>query len=797
MMRNATLVAACLAMITVAAAAWAGPEPMPASPELLQKLGAKKVAALQSAGLDAKRGGYAMMAEPLRIRPGDKGAKARTSGTGTCLFILWEWTDHAADQANHPAGAYQEMFLSVGSYPMGSMNDFYREASFGAFQIGGEVTGWTTSTSTYASYANPDGSQDPNTCKDMIRDAIAQLDPFVDFAQFDNDGPDGIPDSGDDDGAIDALFFIHAGPGEESTGDPADIWSHAWSFWDLTTNDGVDVTRYSVEPEELPDGTLQSVGVFCHEYGHVLGLPDLYDTDYTSNGIGEWGLMSGGSWNARPGDPAGSCPAQLTAWSKLQLGWVEPVDVVATLTGVTLPPAATNPVAYRIWRDGNPGNEYFLVENRQNVGFDVALTRHQVRYGLEPAHGLLVLHVDDAVSSNSNERHRLVDVEDASPWLMPDGTVRENLDGASPAENRIKVWAFNRSDRGDVWPGFSAANADSTDWLAPRDRVRFADDTVPAATDYACEATGVAIANIAEVGVDVVADLVLTVPEGGATAVAAPAVWDFESSLGAWEPCHAYAHLDQSQAGDCTGSGGLWFGTDGWDNCGGVGYGNDWDDAAKVTVLVGMTSAPEIVLTHRYEVEPGYDYVHVEVRPSVTGAAWTELASFDGASGCRTDTWAIPPAVLDAGQVDGTDNAKLDVRLRLTSDGAWSAEDGSYCGIGWWVDRVEITGAPTAAPESAPQLAGPALLPPVPNPFNPATMVRFHVPDGARDLTLVIFDARGRQVRTLLDRVPGTGWQEVRWDGRDDRGGRAASGLYFVQLRVDREFRVEKMALIK
>ncbi len=277
-----TFVSACAAAVVALAAACSlaaeAPRPMPAHPDLLKQLGGARVAKLQQKTYTPR------MAADLRIMRTDKAAAAVT-GTGACLVILWEFTDHPADQANHPASAYDDMMFSTGTFPTGSMNDYYREVSYGQYGVGGLVTNWTTAASTYASYANGDGSQDSYTARAMLQDAIVALDPVVDFSQYDNDGPDGIPDSGDDDGLVDALFFVHAGPGQEQSGDIHDIWSHAWALpGGQATNDGVRVYRYSVEPEEFTNGDQITVGVFAHEYGHVLGLPDLYDTDYSVPG---------------------------------------------------------------------------------------------------------------------------------------------------------------------------------------------------------------------------------------------------------------------------------------------------------------------------------------------------------------------------------------------------------------------------------------------------------------------------------------------------------------------------------
>ncbi len=788
-----TVLSSCTALILVVAAgvlAAEAPCPVPAHPDLLQRLGRQEVARLHQKVYTPD------MAADLRLERADKAAAV--TGTGTCLVIVWEFSDHPADQVNHPAGAYDDMMFSTGTFPTGSMNDYYREVSHGQYGVIGQVIGWTTASRTYASYANGDGTQDAYTARAMITDAIAQLDPVVDFSQFDSDGPDGIPDSGDDDGLIDALFFVHAGPGQEQSGDTNDIWSHAWAFGGgLSTNDGVSFYRYSVEPEEFTDGSQITVGVFAHEYGHVLGLPDLYDTDYSSQGIGEWGLMSGGSWTRRDGGAAGSSPTQMTAWCKLQLGWVTPLEITTAQAGLTLPPAETNAVAYRLFKDGFAGgDEYYLIENRRRLGFDEGLVRRQQSNGYADPEGLIIYHIDEAVGSNSNDQHRLVDVVDASPWFDGLGGRHENLD--APQADWARVSGYNRGDNGDLWPGFTAFTADSTEWADPRDRDLFSDTSVPSAGDYECNPTGLQLANIALSGIDVVLDVSFAgVGDAVPTQVATGGTWDFEAGVDQWQFCNSYAHWDQTQPGSCGGSGGLWFGTDGWSNCGGVGYGNNWSDFAWITVGVLTAAAPRVELTHRYELESGYDYAFLEVRPWGDAAAgWTNLASFNGVSGCASGSWAIPGAVLAAADPDGNGIAAVDVRLRMTSDGGWSSEDGSYCGIGWWVDRVAVTSLYPSAVDLPGAGDVATLAAPVPNPFNPATVLRYQVPAGARSVTLAVYDQRGRLVRGLTVEVT-AGWHEARWDGRTDDGQRAASGLYFARFMADGTAQTRKMVLVQ
>jgi immune inhibitor A len=763
-----------------------GPQPVSADPQLLESLGTRAVARLAGDSRPEIEL-YALHQDAMKA-----GGPEKVVGTGTCLLILVDWADHPADQLAHPGADFQSMMFSTGVWPTGSMNDFYLENSQGQYGVTGAASGWHTSGTPYANVTPTDYSQ----VRTMLAAIITEFDPVIDYSLYDNDGPDDLPDSGDDDGYIDALFFVHAGPGRESTGDDNDIWSHAWSFTSgVPTADGVSAYRYSVEPEAFSDGTLMTVGVFCHEYGHVIGLPDLYDTDYTSSGIGDWGLMSGGSWGRAPGGVAGSSPSHLTAWCKARLGWLTPTTVTSDVYGAVLPPAEFNNVAYRIFRGGAAaGDEYFLVENRQPVGFDQTLTRRQVDFGLPQAAGMVIYHVDEAVSGNSNENHRLVDVVEASPWFDSPTDWLEHLDG--PRDYALQLWLnnYNRGDNGDAWPGWSTASADSTDWVGPRDRDRFADDTIPPAHDYTCDPTGIAIENIVAAGQDVTADFLVAAKRAPMVAPDKILSWDFEADTGGWQFCNGYVHHDTSQSGSCSGAGGLWFGLDDPDWVCPPGYGNNWYDFTWKTV--GVSAGATVSLRHHYGLESGYDYAWVEVRCADDPVAtWYTVANFDGTSACVTDTWAIPPAAI-AAYANEYGYAVLDLRLRMTSDGGWSAEDGSFCGIGWWIDEVTITGEYATAAGDPPTPARAELLPAMPNPFNPSTTLKFNVPAGAREVSLTVFDQRGRAVRALsVDNVPG--WAEARWDGRDEDGRTLSSGVYFARLDIDGSVLTEKLALLK
>ncbi|MBI5057601.1 MAG: M6 family metalloprotease domain-containing protein [Nitrospirae bacterium] len=276
-----------------------------------------------------------------------------------------------------------------------SMKDYYEEVSYGQFTVSsgpGGVAGWYTAGNGHDYYGQNVPCADPSGCDqhpaELVREAVAAADAaWFNFAPYDQDG----------DCYVDAVNIIHQGTGEEASGNTSDIWSHRWNLTDAgvgeyTTDDPcpsggfIKVNDYVIEPEVYaPDGQISTVGVFAHEYGHALGLPDLYDTDDSSYSIGNWSVMAHGSWNGiTRGARSGDRPAHLDAWSKYFLGWVTPAQVTGTLTSESIQQAATNADVYQI-RTGTPlSGEYFLVENRQQVGFDAGL----------PGVGLLIWHID-------------------------------------------------------------------------------------------------------------------------------------------------------------------------------------------------------------------------------------------------------------------------------------------------------------------------------------------------------------------------------------------------------------------
>jgi len=306
-------------------------------------------------------------------------------GVVRIVVLLAQFSDHlfTAD-----AGHFEQLLFSDGVYPTGSLRDFYTQASYGKVLIAGEIHGPYTLPEKYDYYtAGESGTGDyPHNAQRMVEDTLALADADVNFAPFDPNG----------DSYVDALVIVHAGPGAEAIPSAADranhVWSHKWVMSHRLTMDGVNLYAYLTVPE---DG---KVGVFAHELGHLLfQWPDLYDTDYSSAGLGNWCIMAGGSWNN-----GGDTPALPCAWCKTNQGWAD-LAVAAGRQTIALPRVMDH---QRIWKLSNstlPATEYFLLENRERHGFDTYL----------PAGGLLIYHIDETQVGNSQEPHYKVGLEQA------------------------------------------------------------------------------------------------------------------------------------------------------------------------------------------------------------------------------------------------------------------------------------------------------------------------------------------------------------------------------------------------
>ncbi len=287
-----------------------------------------------------------------------------------------------------------------GANPLGNLTQYYHEISGGQVNLTGTVMPWvrTGITAAQATGAS-NGLGTDNQLGAYLKDAIARLDPTVNFGQYDNDGPDGIPNSGDDDGFVDVTVFQFSGLAG-SCGGPG-IWPHrsglrARAGQAYATDDErpggapVLVDDYIIQSAVDCDGNPQEIATIAHETGHAFGLPDFYDA---TGGLlpqqrrwvlGCWTLMAAGAWGCGDGSTAGkvAAPPHMGAYEKLALGWVgrtfaEP----GWRREYVLDPVQTGGRLLQVPLRGT--TEFLLLEYRPRDGFDRAL----------PAPGVLVYHV--------------------------------------------------------------------------------------------------------------------------------------------------------------------------------------------------------------------------------------------------------------------------------------------------------------------------------------------------------------------------------------------------------------------
>jgi immune inhibitor A len=345
------------------------------------------------------------------------------------------------------------------------VHDYFDEISYAQIDL---VTvnlpsalGWKRAPQTYAYYVNNQYGYGPypQNSQRLVENLVDAVDAQVNFSNYDNNG----------DGYVDVMLVIHAGTGAELTRNAADMWSHKWGITPKMTGDGVYVSSYTVQPEFWTTPGDMTIGVYCHELLHGFDLPDLYDTDYSSNGVGNWCVMAGGSWNGT----MGNSPAHPCAWSLIQLGITSAVNVTSNVSNQSIPSVEGGGSIFRLWTSGAASAQYFLVENRQKTGYDSYL----------PGSGLLIWHIDDGKANNDSEWYPTL--PGATHFLV----ALEQADGLFELEH-----ANDHGDAADSWPGSLS-------------RTSFSGASAPSSDAYLTGGTFVGVANISASGPTMTADL--------------------------------------------------------------------------------------------------------------------------------------------------------------------------------------------------------------------------------------------------------------------------------------------------
>lgn len=378
------------------------------------------------------------------------------------------------DNVNLPVNTVPDLQQELfdGPWPTGTLSDYYMEVSYGKFTFDGQVydVGNLPSNDTvYQGGGNGIGGGG-QLVHAYLDQTLTMADAGIDFADYDNDGPDGIPNSGDDDGIVDLVALVHPEIGGECGN--ANIWSHRWTYasanavangtaTSFQTNDvgangtNIRINDYTVMPALSCSNNLIEIGVFCHEFGHALGLPDLYGTGGSSNaGCGHFCLMASGNWNSP------ERPAHLSAWCRAEMGWIQPQLVIGEYSGLNIPAIGNEPFALKVQHDPD-SSEYLLIENRQPVGFDQHL------HGC----GLAIWHVDPAIGSGNN-----------FGWCNGAPNTAHSMIALEQADGLCEMEFGNRGDDDDLY----SATGPATD---------FDPTTMPSSRPYSGADTGVKLSN--------------------------------------------------------------------------------------------------------------------------------------------------------------------------------------------------------------------------------------------------------------------------------------------------------------
>ncbi|MEW5800193.1 MAG: M6 family metalloprotease domain-containing protein [Bacteroidota bacterium] len=392
--------------------------------------------------------------------------------------------------AKYTSTTFQELLFD-GPNPTGTMTQFYLENSYGQLYMTGKALGWFPTPRTFDYYVHDGGTRNAGLVyggPDFTIDLLVEADKTVDFSKF-------VKYTDANGAHVPQIAVIHTGGDAASGAD--NIWSHRWNirwrflqrkgagsdpYFDINkvmadgkyiTNDSLNGQPviidgdYAIQPElagsSNTSGNPKPIGVFTHEFGHIFGLPDLYDTDNSSAGLGNWCLMAGGSYGGDGSHEA--VPAHMSAWCKEKLGWVTPTLVTSYMPKQQIKAVEKYPEIYRINVRNLGGGQYFLIENRQRIGYDQYLL----------GTGLMIYHIDPSRSNNSNENRRLVDLEQG------DGLRQLNTSTA-------------RGDGGDPYPGTS-------------NNRNFDGYSIPDSRDYSLLQSYVGVRNISNTDTVMYADL--------------------------------------------------------------------------------------------------------------------------------------------------------------------------------------------------------------------------------------------------------------------------------------------------
>ncbi len=697
--------------------------------------------------------------EPDELGFGDDEAKLRLPTTGQLSVLLVYAKFKGEGPDDEPVPEFSARFFDPDK--PGSFTHFYQTMSFGQLQIKGTILPrYYTSDLPASAFRAPDATQYGNYGA-FVEHILEKVDADYDMGQFDNNGADGVPNSGDDDGLVDYVFIILKSVPKNfllgSANGIAGLGKSTFVMRDTAANgQPVKVLGWPFRGTILEGGDFaRTVGIMAHEFGHGLGkfksLPDLYDRSHLASpnqdaaaysaGIGRWGLMGLGTlgWqkDGRVDGPNGFSP-----WSLEQLGWISPdngrlIEIGRDTTQVRIADLHQGGAVYKIPllasilpRQGKPRPEYLLLEYRSKAGS--YYNRNM------PGEGLLIWRVRTLYDENKEEETKLLDLVCADGLYRDSGFDLGRQQAPRRGYDNLDFWT---QDRHASYRQLHAGNAgDSTDPYDGRRFTLLGKDSNPSSLfdrEHATDYTPPSIGPIRRQGDAVVVDL--TLPR--------------------------------------------WAGTiDGEVNwTGEVVVDGDLRVAPEATLRLFPGARVRIAGTDR--LAAGTDPERVELVVDGNLLVHHGIKIYDPDRGDWTFYRAnAVPAIFEAfisGQtwagIRAQNELQLDrMVLRDTLNANPTPESTG--------DKTPtVVGAEPALTNSAADTF--ALHPNYPNPFGDQTTLAFHMAQSAR-AQLRIYNALGQAVRSLADDYLDAGRHELVWDGRDESGLEVSRGVYLYQLEV-------------
>lgn len=317
-----------------------------------------------------RRAASRIISKDSRSELGFPCSKMDLTGRKHVLALLVDFQDKCFSTEN--IAKYENIFNAINytsGSNSGSVKDYFLSQSNNKLELQFDVVGPIRVSKNSAYYGAPTETQNDAHATEMVSEAVALADNTVDFSQYDWDG----------DGTVEMITIIFAGLSQSSGGVAEDIWAHKGVV--QTRYDNVNIQQYACASELRIFNNVEavnSIGTICHELSHTFGLLDTYDTSTGNYGTSKWDIMGTGVHNNN-----GYTPAGYTAYDKMYCLWQSPMVLNENQTISKMKPMSEGGDFYLIPNDAWQ-NEFFLLENRQQTGWDSQL----------PGHGMLIMHVD-------------------------------------------------------------------------------------------------------------------------------------------------------------------------------------------------------------------------------------------------------------------------------------------------------------------------------------------------------------------------------------------------------------------